>query len=90
MKSRLGHDRNYPIYEQHIAWAEYRRMMQSLALDIPTHQLNWICRTDDIRISHPAPIMRAGGETIELARMSAREANRNIGGPGTLLVDCLT
>ncbi|RUX86171.1 SOS response-associated peptidase, partial [Mesorhizobium sp. M7D.F.Ca.US.004.01.2.1] len=24
-------------YEQHIAWAEYCRMMQSLALDIPTH-----------------------------------------------------
>ena len=50
-------------YEQHIAWAEYCRMMQSLALDIPSHQteldLPMAC---DIPINDPAPIMRAAGE----------------------------
>ena len=25
-------------YEQHVAWAEYQRLMQEIALYIPTHQ----------------------------------------------------
>ena len=58
-------------YEQHIAWAEYCRMMQSLALDIPTHQTELdLPQAGDIRISDPAPIMRAAGDRIELARMT--------------------
>ena len=58
-------------YEQHIAWAEYCRMMESLALDIPTHQTELdLPQADDIRISEPAPIMRAAGGTIELTRMT--------------------
>ncbi|PWJ86982.1 putative SOS response-associated peptidase YedK [Mesorhizobium loti] len=58
-------------YEQHIAWAEYCWMMESLALDIPTHQTELdLPQADDIRISEPAPIMRAAGGTIELTRMT--------------------
>ncbi|RUY04757.1 SOS response-associated peptidase, partial [Mesorhizobium sp. M7A.F.Ca.US.005.03.2.1] len=58
-------------YEQHIAWAEYCRMMQLLALDIPTYQTELdLPQADDIRISDPAPIMRAAGDTIELTRMT--------------------
>lgn len=58
-------------YEQHIAWAEYCRMMQLLALHIPTQQTELdLPQADDIRISDPAPIMRAVGDTIELTRMT--------------------
>ncbi|MDF3156590.1 SOS response-associated peptidase family protein [Mesorhizobium sp. XAP10] len=58
-------------YEQHIAWAEYCRVMQLLALDIPTYQTELdLPQADDIRISDPAPIMRAAGDTIELTRMT--------------------
>ncbi|RUZ99983.1 SOS response-associated peptidase family protein [Mesorhizobium sp. M7A.F.Ca.US.001.02.1.1] len=70
-------------YEQHIAWAEYCRMMQSLALDIPTHQTELdLPQADDIRISDPAPIMRAAGDTIELTRMTfAFPPSGSKGGP---------
>ncbi|RVA64886.1 SOS response-associated peptidase, partial [Mesorhizobium sp. M7A.F.Ca.CA.001.08.2.1] len=38
-------------YEQHIAWAEYCRMRQLLALDIPTYQTELdLPQADDIRI----------------------------------------
>ena len=54
-------------YEQHIAWAEYCRMMQSLAINIPTHQTELdLPQADDIRINDRAPTMRASGDAIEL------------------------
>lgn len=41
-------------FEQHIAWAEYCRMMESLALKIPTHQTELdLPQADDIRINDP-------------------------------------
>jgi putative SOS response-associated peptidase YedK len=40
-------------------------------LDIPPHQTELdLPQADDIRISDPAPIMRAAGDTIELTRMT--------------------
>ncbi|ESZ21551.1 SOS response-associated peptidase family protein [Mesorhizobium sp. L48C026A00] len=58
-------------YEQHIAWAEYCRMMQSLALNIPSHQTELdLPQADDIRINDPAPVMRSAGDTIELVSMT--------------------
>ena len=58
-------------YEQHVLWAEYRRMMQDLALDIPAHQSEFDLRqADDIRINDMAPVMRAAGNLIELTPMN--------------------
>lgn len=58
-------------YEQHIAWAEYCRMMESLALKIPTHQTELdLPQADDDRINDPAPIMRVAGDAVELASMT--------------------
>jgi hypothetical protein len=46
-------------YEQHVAWAEYQRLMQEIALDIPTHQSELdLRRADDIRIGDEGPVMR--------------------------------
>jgi hypothetical protein len=56
--------------EQHVAWAEYRKTMQSLALGIPTRQSELdLPQTDDIRINDLGPVMRAAGDEIELAQM---------------------
>jgi putative SOS response-associated peptidase YedK len=58
-------------YEQHVAWAQYCEMMQSLALGIPTHQSELdLPRFDDIRINDIGPVMRAAGEAIELIPMN--------------------
>lgn len=58
-------------YEQHVLWAEYCRMMASLALKIPSHQTELdLPQADDVRINDPAPIMRAADDTIELASMT--------------------
>ncbi|TGT94978.1 SOS response-associated peptidase [bacterium M00.F.Ca.ET.163.01.1.1] len=58
-------------YEQHIAWAEYCRMMAELALRIPSHQTELdLPQADDIRINDPAPVMRAAGDAVELAAMT--------------------
>jgi hypothetical protein len=55
--------------EQHIAWAEYCRMMQSLALNVPSHQTELdLPQADDIRINDPGPVMRAAGDSIERFR----------------------
>lgn len=46
-------------YEQHVAWAEYCRMMASVALQIPAHQTEFdLPQADDIRINDPALIIR--------------------------------
>jgi hypothetical protein len=70
-RPRLGSDRNHPIYEQHVLWAEYCRMMASLALKIPSHQTELdLPQADDVHVNDPAPIMRAADDTIELASMT--------------------
>jgi putative SOS response-associated peptidase YedK len=57
-------------YEQHIAWAEYQRLMGEIALEIPTQQneLN-LARTDDIRIGDEGPVMRNADGAVELISM---------------------
>lgn len=57
-------------YEQHVAWAEYCALMQSLELSIPAHQGEHdLPRADDIRINDIGPVMRAAGNDIELTPM---------------------
>jgi putative SOS response-associated peptidase YedK len=57
-------------YEQHVAWAEYQRLMQEIALEIPTQQndLN-LPQADDVRIGDEGPVMRKSGEQVELVSM---------------------
>jgi putative SOS response-associated peptidase YedK len=57
-------------YEQHIVWAEYQRLMQEIALGIPTQQneLN-LSRADDIRIGDEGPVMRSADDAVELVSM---------------------
>jgi hypothetical protein len=57
-------------YEQHVARAEYCKMMQALVLGIRTQQSELdLPQEDDIRINDLAPVMRAAGSGIELAQM---------------------
>ncbi|CDM60550.1 MULTISPECIES: SOS response-associated peptidase [Rhizobium] len=58
-------------YEQHIRYAEYCKMMQDLALGIPTRQTELdMPQADNIKIGDTAPVMRAAGDNIvELAPM---------------------
>jgi putative SOS response-associated peptidase YedK len=58
-------------YEQHVKWVEYCKMMQALELGIPTQQSELdLPESDDVRINDMAPVMRAGGNGIELASMN--------------------
>jgi hypothetical protein len=58
-------------YEQHVAWAEYRKVMQQLDLGIPTQQSELdLPRTDDIRVNDRGPVMRAAGNVVELVPMT--------------------
>ena len=58
-------------YEQHIIYAEYCKMMQDLALGIPTHQSELdLPRSDDIKIGDIGPVMRAASAgVVELSPM---------------------
>ena len=57
-------------YEQHVTWAAYCKMMQDLALGIPTQQSALdLPQADDIRINDLGPVMRASGNGIELTQM---------------------
>ncbi len=57
-------------YEQHIAWAEYCRMMREMELGIAPHQSELdLPRADDVRIGDLGPVMRDAGEYVELAQM---------------------
>jgi len=57
-------------YEQHVAWAEYCKMMQALALGVPAQQsARDLQQADDIRINDLGPVMRASANGIELAPM---------------------
>ena len=58
-------------YEQHIAWAEYCKVMQTLDLGIPTDQSELdLPQADDIKINDTGPVMRAAGNGIELVQMN--------------------
>jgi putative SOS response-associated peptidase YedK len=58
-------------YEQHVRWAEYRKLMQALDLAIPSHQSELdLPQADDIRINDTGPVMRATGNQIELVPMT--------------------
>jgi hypothetical protein len=58
-------------YEQHVRWAEYCKMMQTLELRIPSRQSELdLPQADDIRINDTGPVMRAAGNEIELVPMS--------------------
>ena len=57
-------------YEQQATYELYCRLMQELAWGIPTNQSALdLPQSASIRISDPAPVMRAAGNGIELARM---------------------
>jgi putative SOS response-associated peptidase YedK len=57
-------------YEQHVAWAEYCKVMQDLALKRAQHQgpLD-LPQAVDVRIGDTAPVMRLAGDEVELAPM---------------------
>ena len=58
-------------YEQHIFYAEYCKMMQELALEIPSYQSELdLPRADDIKIGDIGPVMRAAASgVVELSPM---------------------
>ena len=57
-------------YEQHVAWAEYRALMDSLDLPLPAQQSERdLPQADDIRVKDLAPVMRAAGNAVELTPM---------------------
>ena len=58
-------------YEQHIAYAEYCKMMQDLELGIPLHQTELdLPQSDDIKIGDMGPVIRsAGAGIVELFAM---------------------
>jgi putative SOS response-associated peptidase YedK len=68
---------------QHIAWEKYQRVIEQIAMEIPTQQneLN-LPQADDIRIGDEGPVMRRAGATVELVsmRFGAPPANPK-GGP---------
>lgn len=58
-------------YEQHVAWAEYCKMMQALELGIPTQQSELdLPQADEIKVNDMGPVMRAAGNGIELVPMN--------------------
>jgi putative SOS response-associated peptidase YedK len=58
-------------YEQHVRWAEYRKMMQALELAIPARQTGVeLPQADDVRINDIGPVMCADGNEIALVPMS--------------------
>ena len=57
-------------YEQHVAWASYREAIEALEWSMPAAQAERdLPQADDIRIRDIAPVIRAAGNGIELARM---------------------
>ncbi|MBV9244535.1 MAG: SOS response-associated peptidase [Methylobacteriaceae bacterium] len=57
-------------YEQHIAWADYCKLMEALELGVPTQQSELdLPQSDDVKVNDLGPVMRAAGNAIELAAM---------------------
>jgi putative SOS response-associated peptidase YedK len=58
-------------YEQHVAWADYRRAVEQFELGIPTHRSERnLPQADDIRVNEIGPVMRAAGNVVELVPMT--------------------
>ena len=58
-------------YEQHVAWADYRKAIEQLELGIPTHESERdLPQADDIRVNEIGPVMRAAGNVVELVPMT--------------------
>ncbi|MFZ5693251.1 MAG: hypothetical protein ACOY5F_18610 [Pseudomonadota bacterium] len=57
-------------YEQHLRWAEYGKMMQNPALDIPQQAELDLPQANDIKINDRGPVMRAAGNVIEFVSMN--------------------
>ena len=58
-------------YEQHVAWTDYRRAVEQLALAIPAHQSERdLPQADDIRANEIGPVMRFAGNVVELVPMT--------------------
>jgi putative SOS response-associated peptidase YedK len=69
-------------YEQHVRWQQYCKMMQDLALGIPTQQTDLdLPEADDIKINDRGPVMRASGNHVELASMNFSFPPSGRGGP---------
>jgi putative SOS response-associated peptidase YedK len=57
-------------YEQHVVWAEYRKMLQ-LELGIPVEGSEPdLPEADDIRVNEHGPVMRVAGNVVELVSMT--------------------
>jgi putative SOS response-associated peptidase YedK len=58
-------------YEQHVAWAAYRKAMEQLDLGLPTGQSELdLPQAADIRVNDTGPVMRLAGNVVELVRMT--------------------
>ncbi|MGX9394074.1 SOS response-associated peptidase family protein (plasmid) [Nitrobacteraceae bacterium UC4446_H13] len=69
-------------YEQHVRWAEYCKMMQNLALDIPAQQTDLdLPQADDIKINDRGPVMRVRDNHVELTAMNFSLPPTGRGGP---------
>lgn len=50
----------YNDYEQHIGYAEYRKLLDELSLSVPTHEAELAPpQADNIKIGNLAPVMRS-------------------------------
>jgi putative SOS response-associated peptidase YedK len=57
-------------YEQHVAYAEYCRMMQALELGQPAGETaEDLPQADDIRIGELGPVMHVAGNSVKLTAM---------------------
>ena len=57
-------------YEQRVGYDAYQDAMRAIELSIPDWQTEQdLAGADDVRISDMAPVMRAGGNDVELASM---------------------
>ena len=69
-------------YEQHVAYAEYCRVMQRLGLGQPARETAaHLPLFDDVKIGDVAPVMRAAGNGIELTAMRFGFPSIGRGGP---------
>lgn len=69
-------------YEQHIRYAEYRKLMESLELGLPTDQSESdLPQADDIRVKDTGPVMRMAGNVVELTPMRFGFPPSGKGGP---------
>ncbi len=57
-------------YEQHVAWQDYRDLMEALGLGAPAEEdAGDLPLADDVRIGDLGPVMRAAGNGIALVPM---------------------